>query len=57
DPSFPQCNKTEYPDLAQPIHVTLYPGDGFFIPSDWYWKFSMVSDMDGFVCLLRYYYD
>lgn len=39
DPDDPNRNPTEFSHLAQPLHVTLHPGDMLYLPAMWYvWR-------------------
>ncbi|KAF0331536.1 phospholipase a2 [Colletotrichum asianum] len=59
DPDFPQVNATPYSHLAEPVRVTLEPGDMLYLPAMWYHKVSQScpEDGEGFVLAVNYWYD
>ncbi|KAK2742148.1 phospholipase a2 [Colletotrichum kahawae] len=59
DPDFPQVNATPYSHLAEPVRVTLEPGDMLYLPAMWYHKVSQFcpDDGEGFVLAVNYWYD
>ncbi|KAF9881295.1 phospholipase A2 [Colletotrichum karsti] len=59
DPDFPDVNATSYSHLAEPVRVTLEPGDMLYLPAMWYHKVSQScpDDGEGFVLAVNYWYD
>ncbi|KAL2879455.1 hypothetical protein SGCOL_005320 [Colletotrichum sp. CLE4] len=59
DPDQPQVNATPYSHLAEPVRVTLEPGDMLYLPAMWYHKVSQScpEDEEGFVLAVNYWYD
>ncbi|KXH28122.1 phospholipase A2 [Colletotrichum simmondsii] len=59
DPDQPQVNATPYSHLAEPVRVTLEPGDMLYLPAMWYHKVSQScpEDGEGFVLAVNYWYD
>ncbi|KAF3811367.1 JmjC domain-containing protein 7 [Colletotrichum gloeosporioides] len=59
DPDFPQVNATPYSHLAEPVRVTLEPGDMLYLPAMWYHKVSQScpEDGEGFALAVNYWYD
>ncbi|EXF74588.1 phospholipase A2 [Colletotrichum fioriniae PJ7] len=59
DPDQPHVNATPYSHLAEPVRVTLEPGDMLYLPAMWYHKVSQFcpEDGEGFVLAVNYWYD
>ncbi|KAL0944065.1 phospholipase a2 [Colletotrichum truncatum] len=59
DPDLPGFNATSYSRLAEPVRVTLEPGDMLYLPAMWYHKVSQScpEDGEGFVLAVNYWYD
>ncbi|CCF32850.1 phospholipase A2 [Colletotrichum higginsianum] len=59
DPDHPDTNATPYSHLAEPVRVTLEPGDMLYLPAMWYHKVSQScpEDGEGFVLAVNYWYD
>ncbi|KAF6812906.1 phospholipase a2 [Colletotrichum sojae] len=59
DPDSPEVNATPYSHLAEPVRVTLEPGDMLYLPAMWYHKVSQScpEDGEGFVLAVNYWYD
>ncbi|KAI5461073.1 putative phospholipase [Mariannaea sp. PMI_226] len=59
DPDHPSKNATEFSHLAQPLRVTLNPGDMLYLPAMWYHKVSQscMDEDEGFVLAVNYWYD
>ncbi|KAK3937647.1 JmjC domain-containing protein 7 [Diplogelasinospora grovesii] len=57
DPDTPETNTTAYSHLANPIRVTLGPGDMLYLPCMWYHKVSQSCDEDGICVAVNYWYD
>ncbi|KAH7166252.1 putative phospholipase [Dactylonectria macrodidyma] len=59
DPDNPNENATPFSHLAQPIRVTLNPGDMLYLPAMWYHKVSQscAEEDEGFVLAVNYWYD
>ncbi|KZL69966.1 phospholipase A2 [Colletotrichum tofieldiae] len=59
DPDYPDVNATPYSHLAEPVRVTLEPGDMLYLPAMWYHKVSQScpEDGEGFVLAVNYWYD
>ncbi|OHE95910.1 phospholipase A2 [Colletotrichum orchidophilum] len=59
DPDQPQVNATPYSHLAEPVRVTLEPGDMLYLPAMWYHKVSQSCPEggEGFVLAVNYWYD
>ncbi|KAK9774211.1 putative Phospholipase [Seiridium cardinale] len=57
DPDRPHANKTKYSLLAQPMRVTLNPGDMLYLPAMWYHKVSQSCSDDGICVAVNYWYD
>ncbi|KAF4120152.1 peptidyl-lysine (3S)-dioxygenase / protease [Geosmithia morbida] len=55
DPDDPQINTTEFSHLAQPIRVTLDPGDMMYLPAMWYHKVKQSSTEQGCVVAVNYW--
>ncbi|KAJ3534365.1 hypothetical protein NM208_g7565 [Fusarium decemcellulare] len=59
DPDRPEENATPFSHLAQPLRVTLNPGDMLYLPAMWYHKVSQscAEEDEGFVLAVNYWYD
>lgn len=59
DPNSPDENATSFSHLAQPLRVTLNPGDMLYLPAMWYHKVSQscAEEDEGFVLAVNYWYD
>ncbi|KAH6892009.1 putative pla2g4b [Thelonectria olida] len=59
DPDNLTENATEFSHLAQPVRVTLNPGDMLYLPAMWYHKVSQscAEEDEGFVLAVNYWYD
>lgn len=57
DPDVPHANATPYSKYAQPMRVTLDPGDMLYLPALWYHKVSQSCDDEGLCCAVNYWYD
>ncbi|KAJ4993295.1 JmjC domain-containing protein 7 [Stagonosporopsis vannaccii] len=57
DPDTPHLNATPYSPYAQPMRVTLDPGDMLYLPALWYHKVSQSCDDEGLCCAVNYWYD
>ncbi|KAI0398347.1 phospholipase A2 [Xylariaceae sp. FL0594] len=57
DPDRPKERATAYSHLADPIRVTLEPGDMLYLPAMWYHKVSQSSSEDGICVAVNYWYD
>ncbi|OLN84445.1 JmjC domain-containing protein 7 [Colletotrichum chlorophyti] len=59
DPDHPDSNATPYSRLAEPVRVTLEPGDMLYLPAMWYHKVSQScpENGEGFVLAVNYWYD
>ncbi|KAK4153122.1 cupin-like domain-containing protein [Chaetomidium leptoderma] len=57
DPNRPAENATRYSALAQPMRVTLDPGDMLYLPCMWYHKVSQSCSPEGVCIAVNYWYD
>ncbi|KAI0201247.1 phospholipase A2 [Astrocystis sublimbata] len=57
DPEAPELNATSYSHLAEPMRVTLEPGDMLYLPAMWYHKVSQSCSKDGICVAVNYWYD
>ncbi|KAK4238891.1 JmjC domain-containing protein 7 [Achaetomium macrosporum] len=57
DPDRPGENATRYSALAQPMRVTLNPGDMLYLPCMWYHKVSQSCSPEGVCIAVNYWYD
>ncbi|PFH58118.1 hypothetical protein XA68_14122 [Ophiocordyceps unilateralis] len=59
DPDDPTASSTPVSHLAQPLRVTLEPGDMLYLPAMWYHKVtqSCPPGSEGFVVAINYWYD
>ncbi|KAK1754811.1 phospholipase A2 [Echria macrotheca] len=57
DPDRPAENATAYSHLAQPMRVTLEPGDMLYLPCMWYHKVSQSCSDEGICVAVNYWYD
>ncbi|KAE8411022.1 cupin-like domain-containing protein [Aspergillus pseudocaelatus] len=59
DPDRPSENNTPFSQYAQPLRVTLNPGDMLYLPAMWYHKVSQscTEEDEGFVLAVNYWYD
>ncbi|KAI5917547.1 phospholipase A2 [Camillea tinctor] len=57
DPDDPTARATAYSHLAQPVRVTLNPGDMLYLPAMWYHKVSQSCSEDGICVAANYWYD
>ncbi|KAI0023537.1 phospholipase A2 [Xylariomycetidae sp. FL0641] len=57
DPDDPTANATPYSHLAQPMRVTLEPGDMLYLPALWYHKVSQSCIEDEICVAANYWYD
>ncbi|KAL7625793.1 hypothetical protein AAE478_005016 [Parahypoxylon ruwenzoriense] len=57
DPDDPTARATKYSHLAQPLRVTLEPGDMLYLPAMWYHKVSQSCSEDGICIAVNYWYD
>ncbi|SPQ21880.1 50e773cd-5d29-43ee-81db-43ecf6ad73dd [Thermothielavioides terrestris] len=57
DPDRPEENATRYSRLAQPMRVTLEPGDMLYLPCLWYHKVSQSCSPEGVCIAVNYWYD
>ncbi|UNI19170.1 hypothetical protein JDV02_005378 [Purpureocillium takamizusanense] len=59
DPDNVDPNATSLARLANPMHVTLEPGDMLYLPAMWYHKVSQscIPGDQGFVVAINYWYD
>ncbi|KAJ3498795.1 hypothetical protein NLG97_g854 [Lecanicillium saksenae] len=60
DPDYPDKNFAPLSRLAQPVRVTLEPGDMLYLPAMWYHKVTQSvaeDDPNGFVVAVNYWYD
>ncbi|KAK4192894.1 JmjC domain-containing protein 7 [Podospora australis] len=57
DPDQPFLNETEYSCLAEPMRVTLEPGDMLYLPCMWYHKVSQSCSPEGMCVAVNYWYD
>ncbi|KAF5631571.1 phospholipase [Fusarium sp. NRRL 52700] len=57
DPDRPEQNATKFSHLAQPLRVTLNPGDMLYLPAMWYHKVlqSCAEEDEGFVLAVNYW--
>lgn len=57
DPDLPDQNSTAYSGLAEPLRVTLEPGDMLYLPCMWYHKVSQSCSAEGICVAVNYWYD
>ncbi|KAI1335240.1 phospholipase A2 [Xylariaceae sp. FL0016] len=57
DPDKPDKNTTSYSHLAEPMRVTLNPGDMLYLPAMWYHKVSQSCSEEGICVAANYWYD
>ncbi|KAK4113735.1 Clavaminate synthase-like protein [Canariomyces notabilis] len=57
DPDLPRENQTRYSKLAEPMRVTLNPGDMLYLPCMWYHKVSQSCSPEGVCIAVNYWYD
>ncbi|KAJ4145705.1 hypothetical protein LMH87_004544 [Akanthomyces muscarius] len=60
DPDHPSRNCAPLSRFAQPVRVTLEPGDMLYLPAMWYHKVTQSvkkNDHNGFVVAVNYWYD
>ncbi|TQV99113.1 hypothetical protein V2A60_004606 [Cordyceps javanica] len=60
DPDHPEKDHTPFSRFAQPIRVTLEPGDMLYLPAMWYHKVTQSvteNDPNSFVIAVNYWYD
>ncbi|ERS95798.1 hypothetical protein HMPREF1624_07874 [Sporothrix schenckii ATCC 58251] len=56
DPDAPSANTTPYSGLAEPMRVTLNPGDMLYLPAMWYHKVSQTASDEGICVAVNYWY-
>lgn len=56
DPDAPSTNTTTYSSLAEPMRVTLNPGDMLYLPAMWYHKVSQSASEEGICVAVNYWY-
>ncbi|KAI1422131.1 phospholipase A2 [Xylaria sp. FL1777] len=57
DPDTPDVRATLYSHLAEPMRVSLEPGDMLYLPAMWYHKVSQSCSEDGICVAVNYWYD
>ncbi|KAI3323013.1 phospholipase A2 [Xylariaceae sp. AK1471] len=57
DPDEPEVRATPYSHLADPMRVSLEPGDMLYLPAMWYHKVSQTCSEDGICVAVNYWYD
>ncbi|KAI8951331.1 phospholipase A2 [Xylaria longipes] len=57
DPDTPEVCATSYSHLAEPMRVSLEPGDMLYLPAMWYHKVSQSCSEDGICVAVNYWYD
>ncbi|KAI0914062.1 phospholipase A2 [Ustulina deusta] len=57
DPDMPEVRATPYSHLAEPMRVSLGPGDILYLPAMWYHKVSQSCSEDGICVAVNYWYD
>ncbi|KAI0426175.1 phospholipase A2 [Xylaria sp. FL1042] len=57
DPDTPEVHATPYSHLAEPMRVSLDPGDMLYLPAMWYHKVSQSCSKDGICVAVNYWYD
>lgn len=57
DPDVPHVGQTFASYLAQPIHITLGPGDMLYLPAQWYHKVKQSCSPEGICVAVNYWYD
>ncbi|KAI1351751.1 phospholipase A2 [Xylaria sp. FL0043] len=57
DPDTPEVHATPYSHLAEPMRVSLEPGDMLYLPAMWYHKVSQSCSKDGICVAVNYWYD
>lgn len=55
DPDRPDENATQYSGLAQPMRVTLEPGDMLYLPAMWYHKVLQSCSDEGICVAVNYW--
>ena len=56
DPDASDTNTTAYSGLAEPMRVTLNPGDMLYLPAMWYHKVSQSASDEGICVAVNYWY-
>ncbi|KAI1817176.1 phospholipase A2 [Poronia punctata] len=57
DPDSPNVRATAYSHLAEPVRVSLGPGDMLYLPAMWYHKVSQSGSDEGICVAVNYWYD
>ncbi|KAI2643704.1 phospholipase A2 [Xylaria nigripes] len=57
DPDKPDVHATPYSHLAEPMRVSLDPGDMLYLPAMWYHKVSQSCSEEGICVAVNYWYD
>ncbi|KAI0459838.1 phospholipase A2 [Xylaria acuta] len=57
DPDTPEGRATSYSHLAEPMRISLEPGDMLYLPAMWYHKVSQTCSEDGICVAVNYWYD
>lgn len=55
DPDNPETSTTPYSSLAEPMRVTLNPGDMLYLPAMWYHKVSQSASEEGICVAVNYW--